>query len=196
MADVYARIADADPALVAQIAEVLELRAADPQQAAMRQAYLGDIQFPTGARVLEVGCGTGAVTRELAGWPGVAEVVGLDPFPTFLASARRHGRPVAGVRRRLGFLQRARPLAGPAAARAADGRRVLAGPNAQLRLCRDWRGPLHPDDRRPGAAALVTTERIGGEAAAAFKAEARRRSASGQFFGHIAYASLVATLRS
>ena len=90
MADVYATITDADPALVAQIAEVLELRAADPQQAAMRQAYLGDIQFPTGARVLEVGCGTGAVTRELAGWPGVAEVVGLDPSPTFLASARRH----------------------------------------------------------------------------------------------------------
>ena len=52
MADVYATITDADPALVAQIAEVLELRAADPQQAAMRRAYLGDIQFPTGASVL------------------------------------------------------------------------------------------------------------------------------------------------
>jgi ubiquinone/menaquinone biosynthesis C-methylase UbiE len=93
MADVYATITDADPALVAQIAEVLELRAADPQQAAMRRAYLGDIRFPSGARVLEVGCGTGAVTRELAGWPGVAEVVGLDPSPTFLASARRHNPP-------------------------------------------------------------------------------------------------------
>jgi cyclopropane fatty-acyl-phospholipid synthase-like methyltransferase len=76
MADVYAMITDADPALVAQIAMVLELRAADPQQAAMRQAYLGDIRFPAEARVLEVGCGTGAVTRELASWPGVAEVVG------------------------------------------------------------------------------------------------------------------------
>jgi hypothetical protein len=32
VADVYAAIADADPALVARIAEVLELRAADPQQ--------------------------------------------------------------------------------------------------------------------------------------------------------------------
>jgi ubiquinone/menaquinone biosynthesis C-methylase UbiE len=93
MADVYATITDADPALVAQIAMVLELRAADPQQAAMRQAYLGDIRFPAEARVLEVGCGTGAVTRELASWPGVAEVVGLDPSPTFLASARRHHPP-------------------------------------------------------------------------------------------------------
>ena len=45
-----------------------------------------------------------------------------------------------------------------------------------------------------GAAALVAEGQIGGEAAAALKAEARRRSAAGQFFGHIAYASLVATL--
>jgi hypothetical protein len=46
MPDVYATIADADPALVNRIAEVLELRAADPQQQAMRQAYLRDIAFP------------------------------------------------------------------------------------------------------------------------------------------------------
>jgi ubiquinone/menaquinone biosynthesis C-methylase UbiE len=88
MADVYAMITDADPALVARIAEVLELRAADPQQQAMRRAYLADIAFPDRARVLEVGCGTGAVTRELAGWPQVAEVTGIDPSPTFLDRAR------------------------------------------------------------------------------------------------------------
>jgi hypothetical protein len=52
MADVYAMITDADPALVARIAEVLELRAADPQQAAMRRAYLGDVAFPEGAAAL------------------------------------------------------------------------------------------------------------------------------------------------
>jgi ubiquinone/menaquinone biosynthesis C-methylase UbiE len=88
VADVYASIADADPALVERIAEVLELRAGDPQQQAMRQAYLGDVGFPDGARVLEVGCGTGPVTRTLAAWPGVAEVTGVDPSSTFLAAAR------------------------------------------------------------------------------------------------------------
>ena len=82
MADVYATITDADPALVTQIAEVLE-----------------------------VGCGTGAVTRELAAWPGVAEVTGVDPSPIFLRSARRHARLdnvrfVAGDARSLQFPDR------------------------------------------------------------------------------------------
>jgi hypothetical protein len=45
-----------------------------------------------------------------------------------------------------------------------------------------------------GAAALAADGRIGGEAAAALKAEARRRTAAGQFFGHIAFSSLVARL--
>jgi hypothetical protein len=47
-----------------------------------------------------------------------------------------------------------------------------------------------------GADALVAAGRIGGDTAAALKAEARRRIAAGQFFGHIAYASLVARLSS
>jgi hypothetical protein len=45
-----------------------------------------------------------------------------------------------------------------------------------------------------GADALVAAGRIGEDTAAALKAEARRRFAAGQFFGHIAYASLVARL--
>jgi ubiquinone/menaquinone biosynthesis C-methylase UbiE len=108
MADVYAAITDADPVLVARIAEVLELRAADPQQTAMRRAYLADLALPHRARVLEVGCGTGPVTRELAGWPGVAEATGLDPSPTFLDRARRLDPPatarfVQGDARSLAF---------------------------------------------------------------------------------------------
>ena len=43
-----------------------------------------------------------------------------------------------------------------------------------------------------GADALLGTGRIGVDAAEALKAEARRRSDEGEFFGHIAYASLVA----
>jgi hypothetical protein len=43
-----------------------------------------------------------------------------------------------------------------------------------------------------GADALVGSGRIGEDTAAALKAEARRRSDAGEFFGHIAYVSLIA----
>jgi hypothetical protein len=43
-----------------------------------------------------------------------------------------------------------------------------------------------------GAEALLQDGRIGAEIAAALKAEARRRSATHTWFGHIAYASVLA----
>ena len=43
-----------------------------------------------------------------------------------------------------------------------------------------------------GADALVATGRVTSEMAEELKAEARRRSDAGEFFGHIAYASVVA----
>jgi hypothetical protein len=43
-----------------------------------------------------------------------------------------------------------------------------------------------------GADALLASSRITPELADALKAEARRRSDTGEFFGHIAYASLIA----
>ena len=93
VADVYATITEADPALVSRIAEVLELRAADPQQQAMRQTYLGDIQFPRRTRVLDVGCGTGAVTRELATWPDVSTLCHVPGPELALREAARVLRP-------------------------------------------------------------------------------------------------------
>jgi len=78
MPDVYATIAEVEPALQECLAGILELRAADPQQRAMLDAYLSEIAFPARARVLEIGCGTGSVTRVLARRPGVAKVIGVD----------------------------------------------------------------------------------------------------------------------
>jgi SAM-dependent methyltransferase len=43
-----------------------------------------------------------------------------------------------------------------------------------------------------GADALVSSGRIGADTAAALKAEARRRVSTGEYFGHIAYMSVVA----
>lgn len=88
MPDVYATVTELDTAMQERLVEVLETRGTDPQQRAMRRAFLSDIAFPAQARVLEVGCGTGVLTRVLALWPDVGEVVGVDPAPVFLRKAR------------------------------------------------------------------------------------------------------------
>lgn len=89
MPDPYASIAEADAALQAQLARVLEVRAADPQQRVMLNAYLSEVRLPNQAIALEIGCGTGAVARVLAEMPGVREVIGLDPSPVFVDQARK-----------------------------------------------------------------------------------------------------------
>jgi ubiquinone/menaquinone biosynthesis C-methylase UbiE len=88
MPDVYATIAEADEELQERLAGVLELRAADPQQRAMLERYTAQIDLPAGAELLEVGCGTGAVSRFLTTLPGVAHVTGIDPSPLFVERAR------------------------------------------------------------------------------------------------------------
>ena len=88
MPDAYATIVDVDVATQERLADVLELRAADPQQRAILESYLSEVEFGPETRVLEIGCGTGAVTRALAGRAGVAAAVGVDPSPVFLARAR------------------------------------------------------------------------------------------------------------
>ncbi|MDD5285288.1 MAG: methyltransferase domain-containing protein [Desulfuromonadaceae bacterium] len=89
MADVYATIAAAEHEVQERLATVLELRAGDSQQRGMLSTYLADIEFPDRAEVLDVGCGTGAVSRVLARCNGVGRVVGIDPSPVFLSTARK-----------------------------------------------------------------------------------------------------------
>ncbi|MGH7305540.1 MAG: class I SAM-dependent methyltransferase [Candidatus Rokuibacteriota bacterium] len=88
MPDVFANIAQASPQALEAIASTLELRASIPQQQDMLRNYLREIDFPAGARVLEVGCGTGAIARALSAWPNVGAVVGVDPSPFLVEKAR------------------------------------------------------------------------------------------------------------
>jgi ubiquinone/menaquinone biosynthesis C-methylase UbiE len=91
MPDVWASVAELDADTQERLAAVLETRGADPQQQAMRRAFLDDIAIPAGSSVsvLDVGCGTGVLTRMAARLPGVARVIGVDPAPTLLAKARQ-----------------------------------------------------------------------------------------------------------
>jgi SAM-dependent methyltransferase len=265
MPDVFAHITEAAPAILDGIINVPELRAADPQQRAMLKTYLHDAAIPPGAHVLEVGCGTGAVTRVLATWPGVAQALGVDPSPVLVAKARELGAGLATLTfeeadgRVLPFASDTFDLVvchttlchvpGPEAL-LNEAVRVLRpggclaifegdyatgtlaiGPGDPLEACAEafrthfvhdpWvvrrlpalvratgvqiqrvrsygyveapePGFMLPGWVDRGADALVTSGRIGAEMAAALKAEARRRVTSGEYFGHIAYMSLVA----
>jgi len=263
--DIYTKVTEAPSQTLTGLMAALELRAADPQQRAMLQTYLTDAGLPQGARVLEVGCGTGAVTRVLATWPGVSSTIGVDPSPVFLARARELASGLTTISfeeadgRSLPFASstfdavvfhttlchvpepevtlheavRVLRLGGclvifegdyataTVATKAGDPLNTCAEAFREHFVHDPWlvrrlpalvreagldleRVRSHGYVEAPdpgfmlsswidlGADALVAAGRIGADVASALKAEARRRVASGEYFGYIAYMSLVA----
>jgi ubiquinone/menaquinone biosynthesis C-methylase UbiE len=95
------RAIDAQPT-AAKLADTLELRGRTPAQARLRRRFLRFVPIERGQRVLEIGCGTGVVLRDLMALAGPrGEVTGLDPSRTMLGRARALARAVAGARLRL-----------------------------------------------------------------------------------------------
>lgn len=90
-ADPYRAIdREADPG---RFVDILELRGAQPHQARLRRAFLAFAGIRPGMRVLDVGCGTGVVTRDVASRVGAGgAVVGVDPSRTFIRQARARAR--------------------------------------------------------------------------------------------------------
>lgn len=81
--------ASVDAERARDLAALLERRAKAADESAARDAYLDLLEIRAGEHVLDVGCGSGAVTREIArrvGRRGVA--IGLDRSPALLAVAR------------------------------------------------------------------------------------------------------------
>jgi len=97
MTDVWSTVDTLDLVTQDRLAEVLETRAADPRQRAMRMAFLSEVVFPDEAQVLEVGCGTGALTRLIATWPNVATVVAVDPARSLLDKARDLSQTLSNI---------------------------------------------------------------------------------------------------
>ena len=88
MPDIYNAIEEATADMLGRIAQVLEIRAADPQQKEMLNSYLAEIEFPSQARVVEIGCGTGRITKQLAGY--FNEVHALDISEKMIDYAKQH----------------------------------------------------------------------------------------------------------
>jgi ubiquinone/menaquinone biosynthesis C-methylase UbiE len=234
-------------------------------QAALRQSFLSRLPRRTGARVLEVGCGTGIVARDRSAIPGVSSVVGVDPSRQFIQRARALSRDDPVLRFEVGngtalpsgdqqfdvavFATTLCHVIDPRAALGEAFRVLVPGGTllvfdgdyatatvarhrddplqacvtaAVTRLIHDpWlvrrlrtlvaaAGFVAPDLESHGyvesgtatymstlvdfgASALAQDATVSTELADALKAEARNRVASGTFFGHMAYASVLAT---
>jgi SAM-dependent methyltransferase len=77
----------------AQMARSLEERGRTPSQARLRRRFLRFVPVGAGQRVLEVGCGSGVVVRDLANLVGArGTVVGVDPSRSMLDAARTFAR--------------------------------------------------------------------------------------------------------
>jgi SAM-dependent methyltransferase len=83
-------INEQNAATLERFIERLEFRAKDPTFSAYREAYMKVVDLPRTAAVLDLGCGTGVVTRAIAAREGFAgTVTGIDQSPEFIAAAER-----------------------------------------------------------------------------------------------------------
>jgi ubiquinone/menaquinone biosynthesis C-methylase UbiE len=83
-------INEQNAATLERFIERLEYRGTDPTFVAYREEYLRLVDIPPTAAVLDLGCGTGVVTRALAARDGFAgTVTGIDQSPEFIAAAQR-----------------------------------------------------------------------------------------------------------
>ncbi|WP_226576919.1 methyltransferase domain-containing protein [Acuticoccus sediminis] len=87
MADPFQNVSDAGQELIDIMVETLENRGADPQMVPVIDAYLDDLTVAPGARIVEIGAGTGPVSRRIADRFPDASVLGVEPSPELVAEA-------------------------------------------------------------------------------------------------------------
>jgi ubiquinone/menaquinone biosynthesis C-methylase UbiE len=101
-ADAWSDPSQASPEDVTRMAEHLEERSQRPDMLHVNQAVCDALQPQPGERLLEVGCGTGIVSRLVAPYLTKAgAITGLDISPQFLAVARQHAdlaKPASQIR--------------------------------------------------------------------------------------------------
>lgn len=88
--DPHRFVNELDEATLAGLVTRLEDRAQNAIFAGLFDKYVNRLAFPPNARVLEIGCGTGAMLRRLARRQDFAGLgVGVDHSPHFIEAARR-----------------------------------------------------------------------------------------------------------
>jgi ubiquinone/menaquinone biosynthesis C-methylase UbiE len=91
--DVWGRTSDIDESALAVMATRLENRAKHPFFRGVIADYIGALDLASIARVIEIGCGTGIVSRRLAATPGFrGSIIATDMSPYLIEIARQHGK--------------------------------------------------------------------------------------------------------
>ena len=106
MPDVYAHITDVDETTLEQVAAAMELRATDPRQQEILATYLARIEWPTDARVVEIGTATARRLRPGGGAGSHLRRALVPHSPAHRAHRRQPRQQLlgsrAGLRRRRG----------------------------------------------------------------------------------------------
>jgi predicted O-methyltransferase YrrM len=101
--DVWGRTSDIDESALAVMAARLENRAKHPFFRGAIADYIGALELPSISRVIEIGCGTGVVSRRLAAAPGFrGTIVATDMSPYLIEIARQLAK-AEGVAERITF---------------------------------------------------------------------------------------------
>jgi len=101
--DVWGRTTDIDKSALAVMAERLESRAKHPFFRGVIADYIADLKLERISSALEIGCGTGVVSRALAGTPGFrGAITATDISPHLIDAARRYAK-MGGVEGRIAF---------------------------------------------------------------------------------------------
>ncbi len=89
MTDPFQDVDSGGAGFVDLIASGLEKRATDPQMSAMIDVYLARLRWPADALHLDIGSGSGTVTRRMGRLAGSGRVVGLDTSAGLTEAARK-----------------------------------------------------------------------------------------------------------
>jgi|HubBroStandDraft_4_1064222.scaffolds.fasta_scaffold40807_2 ubiquinone/menaquinone biosynthesis C-methylase UbiE len=150
--DVWGRTSAIDESALAVMAARLENRAKHPFFRGVIADYIGALDLQRIAYVIEIGCGTGVVSRRLAAAPGFrGKIIATDMSPYLIEIARRHAK-AEGVDARITF-----EVSGAANLRAENGATDLVIAHTLLSHASDPVAILAESARilRPGGQLLI-----------------------------------------
>jgi SAM-dependent methyltransferase len=101
--DVWGRTADIDDGALAVMAARLENRGKHPFFRGVIADYIRDIELERIAHALEIGCGTGVVSRRLADTPGFRGSITATDMSAYLIEAAHRHAAAEGVDARITF---------------------------------------------------------------------------------------------